>query len=233
VLACSADEPEIAAATSSTTPSSTESADETRDDVVIVAASTEDLHVWSSPQDSAREVETLSPDQQTSGQVVGVVAQELNDDWLEVVLPTAPAGHTGWVKRADVKLSRHRFRIEVSRSRHTLTLHAGEVEALATPVAIGTVDAPPVGANLFIKDLVEPPNPAGPYARYAYGLSGFPNDLAAFEAGAGVVAIHGAADPTTLGRDVPMGSIGVDPAIITRMVATIGLPLGTPVDIVE
>ena len=100
-------------------------------------------------------------------------------------------------------------------------------------MAIGTADSPVAGTTLFIKDLVKPPNPAGPYARYAYGLSGSANDLAAFQAGKGVVAIHGVADPSTLGRDVPVGSIAVDPDVMTRMVERYGLPLGTPVDIVE
>jgi hypothetical protein len=48
-----------------------------------------------------------------------------------------------------------------------------------------------------------------------------------------VVAIHGAGDPSTLGRDVPAGSIAVDPNFMSRMVETYGLPLGTPVDVVE
>lgn len=203
------------------------------DDVVLVATSTGDLQVWSSPQDEAQLVETLSPARETSGQVVGVVTQELGE-WLEVALPTAPAGRTGWVERADVQVSRHSFRIEVSRSEHTLTVHAGEVETLTAPVAFGTVDGPPTGETLFIKDLVEPPAvPGGPYVRYAYGLAGAANDLAAFQAGSGVVAIHGTADPSTLGRDVPAGSIGVAPGTMTRMVEGIGLPLGTPVEVVE
>jgi lipoprotein-anchoring transpeptidase ErfK/SrfK len=235
VLGCSADEPEIAVPPSDGNPSSNESDDpgEATNDAVLVAVSAQDLEVWDSPEDSAPADETLSATQQTSGQVVCVVVRERGDDWLEVALPTAPAGHTGWVKRADVTLSRHRFRIEVSRSDHTLTLYTGDTEALHARVAIGTGDSPEAGARLFIKDLVKPPNPGGPYAGFAYGLSGSANNLAAFQAGRGVVAIHGAADPSTLGRDVPVGSIAVDPDVMTRMVETYGLPLGTPVDVVE
>jgi hypothetical protein len=235
-LGCSADEPEIAVPPSDNNASSNDADDRGEDsnhDAVLVAASAEDLQVRDSPEDGAPTVETLLAARQTSGQVVCVVVRERGDGWLEVALPTAPAGHTGWVKRADVTLSRHRFRIEVSRSDHRLTLHAGDTEALSAQVAIGTADSPEAGTTLFIKDLVKPPNPAGPYARYAYGLSGSANDQAAFHAGRGVVAIHGVADPSTLGRDVPAGSIAVDPAVMTRMVETYGLPLGTPVDVVE
>ena len=216
-------------------PSSNDAAEdaEDTDDVVLVAASTEELPVWGSPGDGDRPVETVSAAQQSSGQVICVVLRERGDEWLEVALPTAPAGHSGWVKRADVTLSRHRFRIEVSRSKHTLTLHTGDAETITARVAIGTADGPEAGTTLFIKDLVKPPNPSGPYARYAYGLSGSANDLAAFRAGRGVVAIHGVVDPSTLGRDVPVGSIAVAPDVMSRMVETYGLPLGTPVDVVE
>ena len=165
-------------------PSSNEANDdEGTDDAVLVAASTEDLQVWESPNDDEPAVETLRADGQISGEAVSVVVGQRGRDWLEVELPTAPAGHTGWIKRADVTLSRHRFRIEVSLSGHTLTLHTGETEALSARVAIGTADRPEPGTTLFIKDLVKPPNTAGPYARYAYGLSGSANDLAAFQAG--------------------------------------------------
>jgi lipoprotein-anchoring transpeptidase ErfK/SrfK len=234
VLGCSADEPEISVPPNDG-PSSNDPGDDARgtDDAVLVAASTEDLQVWESPDDRERAVETLRADQQISGQVVSVVVQERGADWLEVELPTAPHGHTGWVRRTDVTLSSHRFRIEVSLGDHTLTLLTGEAEALSARVAIGTADTPEAGTTLFTNDLVKPPGPAGPYARYAYGLSGSANDLAAFQAGRGVVAIHGAADPSTLGRDVPVGSIAVDPDVMTRMVETYGLPLGTPVDVVE
>ncbi len=170
------------------------------DDAVVVATSTEDLPVWESPDDDLPALETLRVGRQVSGELVSLVVGERGRDWLEVELPTAPAGHTGWIKRADVTLSRHRFRIEVSVSDHTLTLQTGEAEALTARVAIGTADTPEPGTTLFIKDLVKPPNPTGPYSRYAYGLSGTANDLAAFQAGRGVVAIHGVADPSTLGR---------------------------------
>jgi lipoprotein-anchoring transpeptidase ErfK/SrfK len=232
VLGCSADEPEVALPPSNDDPSSNE-ANGGVDNAVLVAASTDDVRVWESPDDDPPPVETLRVGRQVSGEVVSVVVGERGRDWLEVELPTAPAGHTGWIKRADVTLSRHRFRIEVALSDHTLTLHTGEAEALTARVAIGTVDTPEPDTTLFIKDLVKPPNPTGPYSRYAYGLSGTANDLAAFQAGRGVVAIHGVADPSTLGRDVPLGSIAVAPDVMTRMVETYGLPLGTPVDVVE
>ena len=165
-----------------------------------------------------------------SGRIVCLVVQQVGD-WVEVGLPTGPAGRTGWVARDDVALSRHRFRIEVARGARTLTLFTGSVVALSTPVALGP-DAPAAGEHRFITELVQPPDPAGVYGAYAYGLSGASNDIAAYASGQGVVAIHGVANGATLGTDTAAGSIGVAPEIMSRMVDTLGLPLGTPVDIV-
>ena len=63
--------------------------------------------------------------------------------------------------------------------------------------------------------------------------AGSDNDLAAFAAATGVVALHGTADPSTLGTDTHRGAIAVDPAVIAKLVDIVGLPLGTPVDVVE
>jgi hypothetical protein len=190
------------------------------------------LVVRASPQDGADITATLSITDRLGGSIVCLVSQELGDDWVQVVLPTSATGTTGWVARDDVTLSRHRFRIEVARSRHTLTVYSGDDVALTAPVALGP-DAPRAGARLFVTDLVQPAaGSVGPYGKYAYDLSGPAPDLAAYVSGSGVVAVHGTTDPATLGGDAPQGAIAVDAAVVTAMVDTIGLPLGTPVDVV-
>jgi hypothetical protein len=201
------------------------------DETYYVAEALDDqLVVLDSANAGAAEVVRLSTAETVSGRVVCRVVQQVGD-WVQVDLPASPTQRTGWVAREDVALSRHRFRIEVARSAHTLTLYSGSVVALSTPVAFGP-DAPAVGQELFITELVQPPDPAGPYGAYAYGLSASVNDVAAFAAGRGVVAVHSVPDPAVVGTDVPVGSIGVAGDIITRMADTIGLPLGTPVDVV-
>ncbi len=197
----------------------------------VAHAAAGNLVVRSSAQANASELVTLSAEDEVSGQVVCLVVEQVGS-WVEVRLPSGPTERAGWVARDDVTLSRHRFRIEVSLSAHTLTLYTGEVVALTAPVALGP-DAPPVGEQQFIKDLVQPPDPTGPYGTYAYGLSGSDNERDKFTAGRGVVAVHGAGDPGTLGGDAPYGSIAVGSDIVGRLADTIGLPLGTPVTIVE
>jgi hypothetical protein len=189
------------------------------------------IGVWSTPNEADRPDRTLRASDEPDGQIVMLVEQELGASWLEVYLPTAPPGSTGWVQRDHLTLSRHRFRIEVARSAHTLTVFAGEVSALETPVAVGP-DAPEPAAGLYIKSLLEPADPAGPYGRYAYGLSGSSSRAEDFESGSGLVAIHGTTDESTLGQDASRGSLAIGADDLDRLVSSIGLPLGTPVEIV-
>lgn len=210
--------------------------DETSDPLLgetfhVAQSATDPLVVRTAAQASSDELTTLTAADQTSGLVVCLVVQQVGD-WVEVELPTGSSERTGWVARDDVTLSRHRFRLVVSRSEHTLTLYTGEVVALTAPVALGP-DAPAAGEERFITELIRPPDPAGPYGPFAYGLSGSDNQLANFTAASGVVALHGIGDATGLGGEVPYGSIAVGSDIVTRLADTIGLPLGTPIEIVE
>ena len=134
--------------------------DETREDgaadplagetFLVAQAVSDRLVVRRSAQEGADELTTLAAADEVSGKVVCLVVQQVGE-WVEVRLPSGPVDRTGWVERDDVTFSHHRFRIEVSRSAHTLTLFTGEIVALSTPVAFGP-DAPPAGEERFIKD---------------------------------------------------------------------------------
>lgn len=198
---------------------------------VVAQAVDPTLVVRAAAQAEADEVVTLSAADEVSGKIVCLVVQQIGS-WVQVELPSGEGERRGWVARDDVTLSKHRFRIEVSLSDHSMTLYTGRLAAFTAPVGLGP-DAPEAGESLFIKDLVKTPDPTSPYGEYAYGLSGSDNDRDAFITGNGVVAVHGTADPSGLGDDVRYGSIAVGAEYVTRMVDTIGLPLGTPVEIVE
>jgi lipoprotein-anchoring transpeptidase ErfK/SrfK len=83
----------------------------------------------------------------------------------------------------------------------------------------------------YIKELLQPPNPNGPYGPYAYGLSGFTTvkELANFEGGEGTIGIHGTNDPSSIGTSVSHGCVRMRNEDITKLAKV--LPLGTPVDI--
>lgn len=230
-VACSDDPPEPSAESGlspsttalpeQTTPTGTETSQ-------LVAQSTGQVEVWSSATDEGDATsQMLSASSELNGILTFLVVSRVDDEWLEVQLPTAPVGSRGFVHVADVSLSRHRFRIEVARAAHTMKVFVGNAEAISGPVSFGP-DAPPPGTMTFVKELLIPSSEESPYGGHVYGLAGWPNTEAQINTGPGVVAIHTVAGDQ-LGRDLDAGAIGTDQQTITQMVDTIGLPLGTPV----
>ena len=150
---------------------------------------------------------------------------------VEVYLPVRPNGTTGWVNTDEVTITSVTYRIEVAIAEHQLTLFDGDEVVLEAPIGVGTTDTPSPGGIYYLKELLQPPNPNGAYGHYAYGLSGFSNVLQSFNGGSGVIGIHGTNDPSSIGKDVSKGCIRVNNDIIDQLVLEIGLPLGTPVEI--
>lgn len=149
----------------------------------------------------------------------------------EVYLPVRPNGSTGWVSAADVDVTTVSFHVEVEIAEHRIRVFDGEEVLLDEPIGVGTAETPSPGGIYYLKELLQPPNPNGAYGVYAYGLSGFSNELTSFNGGDGVIGIHGTNDPSSIGTDVSHGCIRMNNDAITRMVSEIGLPLGTPVEI--
>lgn len=193
-----------------------------------VAQARGEIEVWKTANSS--ESSTLDSADEGSELVTFVVLDRRDDGWLEVLLPTSPAGSKGFVQEEDVVLTRHRYRIEISRSRFEMIVYAGPLEALRTPVALGP-DAPAAGTATFIKEL-RAPEFMNLYGSPVYGLAGAANTAEEFKAGRGVVAIH-PVEVGLLGKAAPGGSVGVDPDALVRMTSGMTLPLGTPVDIVD
>ena len=152
-------------------------------------------------------------------------------DRVEVYLPVRPNGSTGWVNTDEVTITSVPYRIEVAIAEHKLTVFDGDDVLLEAPIGVGTTDTPSPGGIYYLKELLQPPSPDSVYGHYAYGLSGFSNVLQSFNGGSGVIGIHGTNDPSSIGKDVSKGCIRVNNDIIDQLVLEIGLPLGTPVEI--
>lgn len=204
-------------------PSTTQAAEATGDEIDVYDAAASAAPTRSITADEA----TAAPDIPITFLVKG-----RSGDRLEVYLPVAPPGSTGWIRVADVSVSTVDTRVEISLSGHWLRVYQlGEV-ILDEPVAVGTGgDAPDAGATYYLKELLQPPDPSGPYGTYAYGLSGSTTSLTSFRSGEGIVGIHGTDDESSIGEDVDTGSIALADDVLDRLVNDIGLPLGTPVDI--
>ncbi len=149
----------------------------------------------------------------------------------EVYLPVRPNGSTGWVNASEVSVTPIPYRIEVGISEHRIRVFEDEEIIVDEPVGVGRTDRPTPGGIYYLKELLQPPSPNGPYGLYAYGLSGFSNVLQSFNGGPGVIGIHGTNEPQAIGTDVSSGCIRLHNDVIDRLVNEIGLPLGTPVEI--
>ena len=195
----------------------------------LVAASAAPVTVYQAPEGTGVG-RVLDPANEVSGQLVFLVRRDV-PGWLEVDLPVRPNGSTGWVRRDQVELSQHRYRIELSVSQRRLQVYRGAELLLDEPIGVGARDTPTPGGRYYLKELLRPPDPDGFYGPYAYGLSGFSNEVFDYRGGEGVIGIHGTDDPDSVGRDVSSGCIRLRNQAIVRLAEEIGLPLGTPVEI--
>jgi lipoprotein-anchoring transpeptidase ErfK/SrfK len=157
------------------------------------------------------------------------LVKERQGDWLNVYLPVRPNGSTGWVRAADVTVVSNPYNIDINLGQHRLVVHKGEQIMLDEPIGVGTAQTPTPGGVYYIKELLQPPDPGGPYGPYAYGLSGFSNVLDEFKGGDGVIGLHGTNEPEAIGTDVSHGCIRMRNEAILELVPV--LPLGTPVHI--
>ena len=157
------------------------------------------------------------------------LVKERQGDWLNVYLPVRPNGSTGWVRAADVTVASNPYSIDIALGAHRLVVQNGEEIVLDEPIGVGTAQTPTPGGVYYIKELLQPPDPTGPYGPYAYGLSGFSNVLDEFKGGDGVIGIHGTNEPGAIGTDVSHGCIRLRNEAILELVPV--LPLGTPVHI--
>lgn len=149
--------------------------------------------------------------------------------YLNVNLPIRPNGSTGWIREEDVNVGYHNYKLVVELGAHRISLFENGNLKHEFPIAVGTGDTPTPGGVFYIKELLQPPDPSGPYGVYAYGLSGYSNVLSKFAGGTGVVGIHGTNDESSIGGDVSHGCIRLHNADITTLAQM--LPLGVPVEI--
>lgn len=195
---------------------------------VVATAEVSEVSAYRDPDaDSPRLAALASPIPTGSPLVFQVLEQR--DEWLRVLLPVRPNGSSGWVELDDVSLATTTYRIEIDTSDHRMVVwDDGEVLVDAI-VAIGTGDTPTPLGDFYLTELLEPPDPNGPYGSFAYGLSGFSETLTEFRGGDGVIGLHGTNEPDSLGTDVSHGCVRIENDVIESLVPV--LPLGTPVEI--
>jgi lipoprotein-anchoring transpeptidase ErfK/SrfK len=185
------------------------------------------MPIYATPEDGQPASSLDNPNE--NGAPLVFLVKERRGDWLNVYLPVRPNGSTGWVHAADATVASNPYSVDIALAAHRLVVRNGEDVVLDEPIGVGTTQTPTPGGIYYIKELLQPPDPDGPYGPYAYGLSGFSNVLDEFKGGDGVIGIHGTNEPQAIGTDVSHGCIRMRNEAILELVPV--LPLGTPVHI--
>ena len=231
---CAGERPELADPEVTTTTTEQETTTTTVPEPVAEVAQAKEpsIDVFES-KDATDPMRQIVSGVDTSVDTIPIVflVKEKGDERIEVYLPVRPNGSRGWVNTSDVTVIGVPYRIEVGISEHRIRVFEDEQLIVDEPVGVGRTDRPTPGGIYYLKELLQPPDPNGVYGTYAYGLSGFSNVLQSFNGGPGVIGIHGTNEPSAIGSDVSSGCIRLNNDVIERLVNEIGLPLGTPVEI--
>lgn len=209
----------------------TEHVDDYAAPTLVATATSETVNVYATATATGSPADlTLDNPTETGGPLtLAVLDSTSDDDRLHVSLPVRPNGATGWVDRDQVTLAATPYRVVVELSGHTLTAYRSGQVVVRESIGVGIEPTPTPGGTFYLYELLQPPDPAGPYGPFAFGLSGFSDALTTFAGGDGRLGIHGTNDPASIGADATNGCVRVDNDVIIALAAT--LPLGTPVEI--
>lgn len=186
----------------------------------------------STPSDHGRRVGRLTTRTgDGTSELVGVLAERRagGRDWLQVQLPTKPAGATGWIPRNAVgELRRVSTWLKVSTRTMQATLVRDGQVVLSVPVGVGQRRWPTPRGFFYIRDRLVPKQPWGVYGALAFGTSARSRVLTDWPGGA-FIGIHGTNQPGLLPGRVSHGCIRMRDEDILRLDAL--MPVGTPVTV--
>ena len=151
-------------------------------------------------------------------------------NWLEVMLPVRPNGSTGFIRSADIELTRAEYAIDVDLATRMLRVHGPDDSVVVdTAIAIGSPENPTPTGEFFVTDLLDTGDDFSAYGPFALGISAFSLTLSEFAGGDGQIGIHGTNQASSIGNAVSHGCVRVPNDVISQLAQL--LPLGTPVTI--
>lgn len=160
------------------------------------------------------------------GTVAWVQRISENGRFGKLSVPYDATGRSGWIPLKGLHRRRTRVAVDVSLSRHEVTVERGDRVLFRTIAATGAPASPTPRGRYFVTDRV--PFPSGGYlGTFAFGLSGVQPHLPAGWSGGDQIAIHGTDDPSSIGRSVSAGCIRISEHALDRLRPL--LRLGTPV----
>lgn len=199
------------------------------DQVIAAQAATDTVAVFDSPL--SLEPKALLPRNNEHSVVQTFLVKSFEPGWAEVALPTPPNGSRGWIRLSEIELFSVPYEIRVHLASHRLEVWARGSLEMSFPIAVGRKNTPTPQGEYYIKELLRPADPSGPWGTYAYGLNGYTNEVTLEEGKPGVIGIHGTDDPSSIGQEVSAGCIRMRNSDIELLVPKI--PLGTPVKILD
>ncbi len=156
-----------------------------------------------------------------------LVAGQQPAGWVKVLLPITPNGTDGYVRAADVSVSKVGYAIQVALTTRRMTVfNLGKV-LWQGRVSVGAVATPTLEGQYSVRAIIKAPAAQASYGPYDLGLSSRTKEITGFSGADNEIAIHGTRDPAALGGAVTRGSIQMPNAEIKKLATQ--LPLGTPV----
>jgi lipoprotein-anchoring transpeptidase ErfK/SrfK len=150
-------------------------------------------------------------------------------EWLHVMLPGRPNGHTGWIKRRATDITQTSWHIVIELStRRVIAYQKGRPVRVLLAVVGKPATPTPLG-RFFVEESVRLRR-ADAGAPFALALSARSNVLQEYDGGEGQTAIHGVGNIGGVpGSAVSHGCVRLKAAAIKWLVARIGP--GTPVTV--
>ena len=161
-----------------------------------------------------------------------------SDTWLLILhhhgrhgvalIPTSATPKTAPIDLAELDLRWTRVRVDVNLARLRLSVLRGHKLLGSFPVAAGMASTPTPTGRFSVTDRITFP-PGSTYGRFALGLSVHQSQLLRTWHGGSQIAIHGTAEPSSIGQYASLGCIRVPAAALRLLERTV--PLGNPVTI--
>ncbi len=150
-------------------------------------------------------------------------------EWLHVLLPGRPNGHTGWIRQRGTVSSSTGWHLVVDTSTRQLIVYDAGRRLRVFEAIVGKPSTPTPRGSFFVEEGIQlAPDQVG--APFALALSARSDVLQEFDGGPGQIALHGLAHiGGVLGTAVSHGCVRLGAASLRWLLARIGA--GTPVTI--
>jgi len=193
-----------------------------------VAMSAPDTHSVALQLVSARRPIT---GERTALPVIGHKTAAQGMQWLRVLLPGRPNGHSGWIERRGTAVAVTSWHIIVNTAERRVTVYENGLPMRAFKAVVGKPSTPTPNGEFFIEEAVQL-RPSDVGAPFALALSARSNVLQEFDGGPGQIALHGLANiGGVLGTAVSHGCVRLDTNAMRWLVNRVGP--GVPVTITK